>query len=100
MSAPLWKWDWDYLIHFAIGAAVTAAVIAGLAFTPVPWWIGGGAMVPIATGIGYLREKKQHPDRLTPHQHAEALLFGIGAAVACGGAALYFVLAAYSLALG
>jgi hypothetical protein len=81
-SQPLLEWDWDYLIHFAVGGAVTAAVGTGLYFLPVPLWLVA-FMVPIAAGIGILREKVQHDfDPLTPHQWAEALLFPAGSIVA------------------
>jgi hypothetical protein len=88
VSAPLLKWDWDYLVHFAIGLGVTAAIEVGLYFASLPVWLAA-LMVPSATIAGMLREKQQHPiDPLTPHQWAEGLLFGAGSAVALVGLAV------------
>jgi hypothetical protein len=86
MSAPWNEWDWDYVVHAAVGAAITAATAVGLHFTPFPRWLVVVLVlstIPITTGGGILREKIQHHfDRLTAHQWLEGVLFGVGSTVA------------------
>ena len=92
MSASIWSWDWDYVIHDAIGLAITGLLVGVLVFQNGPaaaaWgtptvplaWAIPFLMVPILTGGGLLREQIQHRfEPLTPHQILEGVLFGVGA---------------------
>lgn len=93
MSAPLWKWDWDYLWHFLGGLAITVVVLVLLElFAPIPSWLVvvlGGVSTVLLAVIGWVREKSQHEwNDLTPHQVAEAVLWPIGSAVGLGLAVL------------
>jgi len=86
---PLWEWDWDYLLHFAVGFAVTAAVTVGLANVGIPFILATW-LIPIFAGFGLWREKRQHDWRkLTGHQLAEAWLWSAGSAVAFGASLVW-----------
>lgn len=88
---PLWEWDWDYLLHFAVGFIVTAIVTVGLANVGIPFILGFW-MVPVLAGFGWWREKRQHDWReLTPHQLAEAWLWPMGGLFAFGAGCLWIV---------
>lgn len=73
MPASLWKWDWDYVIHFAIG--VVFVLLFSLTRSTVATFVAAAFCLP----FGWLREKKQHDwQELTPHQIAEAWLWFAG----------------------
>jgi hypothetical protein len=88
MSAPWNEWDWDYLWHALLGAAINSIDIVPIAllgwpsWMPVPAWSVAFLMVPFITAGGIIREKTQRKDPLTAHQWLEGVLWGAGGLVA------------------
>lgn len=73
MGAKLLKFDWDYVIHWAVGLGVV--LLVSISKLTVLTFCMAALLLP----LGWIREKRQHSwEELTPHQIAEAWLWFAG----------------------